>query len=691
MDFILFLRSIVAFLFVFILVGCSRSNDVNFVTGSSPVVADCDIPSSVTPFLNESLVFALSKDDEITQVYFNDFDALELALDRNGTQFGAVAVEVEPALEDVFVFFDFLDIGSQIELRDGSFATVTGVTSGLEWIDRNSLLKGEDSFSDEEDVAINLNDALIYELTYRYELDYIEADPNCKHLGERLREDDDSDDSEIISTRTYEAKRAYNISFVQNSDTSEGLIGNNSYLQQDGFLGQSVSSDGFLLAIGFPYDDSGLDELNPTDNPLSDSGVVKLFARNSVENGFEFCGQVKASNARANDYFGSKVLVRDGVLYVSAHGEDSTGVGVYEGAAVDQLFAYSSTDSGAVYKFDVDVQDVTQCAVDEVAYFKSPRNDTNGASTDTEFGTSIAVFNGEVFIGAPRQQSLLQSGSTGLIGEVYGYRKEFDGSWASPSIYTSSARHNNERFGDSISAGRYYFAIGAPGDGVDNSSFSSPAVTSFDDIEIADDLISNSGSVYLYSRDSADDFFLPLAYLKPKNVDSGDRFGSSVSVVEREIFVGAPFEDGSSSAVNVNGSNNTLANAGAVYRFSFDDDDNFVFSDYIKSRQPAEQANFGAVISAERKFLAVANDAATQDFGQHGVTNSHVELINYTSYDDPRYLSVFEDEASMQPLDARVESIDLYGGTLVLGLPEATLLDENSNPVTNAGAFAVWE
>jgi hypothetical protein len=55
--------------------------------------------------------------------------------------------------------------------------------------------------------------------------------------------------------------------------------------------------------------------------------------------------------------------------------------------------------------------------------------------------------------------------------------------------------------------------------------------------------------------------------VKASNVDTGDKFGSSVALSAAELVVGAPRESSASGVGGVNAADNSVPGAGAIYIF----------------------------------------------------------------------------------------------------------------------------
>lgn len=113
-------------------------------------------------------------------------------------------------------------------------------------------------------------------------------------------------------------------------------------------FGWDVALSGDTLAVGAPSEDSNGGGVNggaqANDSAVS-SGAAYVFVRNAGSWTQE--GYVKASNTRADTYFGSSIALSGDTLAVGSWGEDSSATGVNNGNQAD----VSAPSSGAAYVF----------------------------------------------------------------------------------------------------------------------------------------------------------------------------------------------------------------------------------------------------------------------------------------------------------------------------------------------------
>lgn len=686
------------FAFLTLLVSaCSRENDLVFPAQQVDSDPDCSTPDLVTPLIHSLEVRTRSVDGRETQL---NYSASEL------NNVDAVIPLAVPVLADsVFFTFSTLDLEETIVLNDGSESKAQGVDLGLE-------SDGQTEFSAIEnnvEAAILLNqgvDRLVIQAQMSYDFD--EVRESCKFKATKISRDvlDSNGNPVLDENGDPQQQEAYvvkeDVKFALEFDIQRApvngsiVVVNEETVSSAGDkVGKSVSFDGRFLAVGVP-NESSIEKgfvpatVSPSVSGSAQSGAVMLYEFDQTQRIYNYCGMVKASNARSGDQFGDKVLLRGQKLYVSSPNEDSRFSGAANSAASDvSSLIYDRLNSGAVYVFDI----ADDCIASESAYLKSPVNEANATYPASGFGFSLAESKGDIFIGAP----LFRSAGGDPYGIVYQYRINDVGAFGSILEYQHLQEHSGQEFGSAISVSSEYVLIGVRKDGAATTDLPvyngvvEPDYLGQNTIPLT---ATNSGAAVLFQKPGEDNVVTPLAYLKPQNSDPGDQFGSSVKVVGSTLFIGAPFEDSSSSLINFGADQNLGpvgqtpldGNYGAIYRYDISDEGVVSITDYIKSRQPKQGARFGSVISAEGRYMAVANPGLIADFGGYSGVKGHVELIDYKTYEDSVFLSVFEDETTSSAISANVEEMDLYGGTLVLGLPNATL-----NSLTESGAFATWE
>jgi hypothetical protein len=212
--------------------------------------------------------------------------------------------------------------------------------------------------------------------------------------------------------------------------------------------------------------------------------------------------KITASDAGAGDGFGGSVAIGNGYIVVGANGDDDNG-----------------SDSGSAYIFDLDGTQLAKITA------------SDGANDDT-FGSSVAVGNGRIVVGA-RFDDDNGSGS----GSAYIF--DLDGTQLAK--ITASDGAANDRFSDSVAVGNGRIVVGAQ---YNNSS---------------------RGSAYIFDLDGTQ-----LAKITASDGVTGDNFGNSVAIGNGRIVVGAVSDDtlrGSAYIFDLNGTQlaKITASDGASY------------------------------------------------------------------------------------------------------------------------------
>lgn len=356
----------------------------------------------------------------------------------------------------------------------------------------------------------------------------------------------------------------------------------------------ALSGDGKTLAIGAPRESSAATGIDgeQSDNSLESAGAVYVYTWAGAE--WEQQAYIKASNTDARDEFGSSVaLSADGqTLVVGALGESSAAKGV------DGDQSNNTADrAGAVYVYTRADTPWTQ-----QAYIKASNSDANDG-----FGSSVALSaNGQMLIvGAWGEDSAAvgingdQSDDTANdTGAVYTFVRTGE-TWAQQAYIKASNTDDGDFFGDAValSADGQILAVGAWGE---NSA------TTGVNGDQGDNFNADSGAVYIYARSGLT--WTQQAYIKASNTSSHDFFGTSVALNENGeiLVVGAPEEDGSTTGIGGDQSDNAAASAGAVYVYNRAGT-LWTQQDYIKASNAATKDFFGTrvALSADGQKLAV--------------------------------------------------------------------------------------
>jgi hypothetical protein len=296
---------------------------------------------------------------------------------------------------------------------------------------------------------------------------------------------------------------------------------------EDTYFGTSVAVSGDWAFVGAPH--------SSVAGEIPGAVYVYRYIPQNLEWTLETV--LHASNAHPGDEFGSPIAVDDNVLIVGATDADGSSPGSGAGyvfrydedtgqwleeailtdedgmapsyfgraVAVDGDWALvgasgTSNDFGTVYVYRRDAENGTWSQVQKLS----------GDEPSGRFGSSVAMENGRILIGAPRTDGVaIRSGA------VFAYHLVED-TWVEEPFPQPLDLEMDDRFGESLSVSEELAAVGS----------------SWDDFQEE-----SSGSVRVYSLQSDEWTFLNRIYgTWPEH----SRFGIAVSMAHGRLLVGEP-------------------------------------------------------------------------------------------------------------------------------------------------------
>ena len=274
--------------------------------------------------------------------------------------------------------------------------------------------------------------------------------------------------------------------------SSEQALSASDAAAEDQF-GDAVAVDADTIVIGAPLDNSGTS---------TDSGAAYVFVRDPATGVFTEQQILTASDASAEDNFGSAVDVDGHTLVVGAPLVNSG----------------TSPDTGAIYVFTRDPTDPTD------PWTEQQKLSASDEASGDRLGTSVYLEGNTVVGGAPRKDD----GTSTAAGAAYVFTRDPDDTtdpWSEQQKLTASDASAEDQFGTSVSLNGNTIVVGAP---LDNLG------TSFD-----------AGSLYVFTRDQSlnSDPWSEQQKLTASNAGADDRLGTSVSIDANTILAGAPRED----------------------------------------------------------------------------------------------------------------------------------------------------
>ena len=304
----------------------------------------------------------------------------------------------------------------------------------------------------------------------------------------------------------------------------------------------ALNRTGDTLVVGARFEDSAAEGINP-DNGQSndsspDSGAIYVLTRENDL--WQQQAYIKPDNTKRENNFGEVLAIsQDGhTIAVGVPQENSNAIGI-DGDGSNN----NSSKSGAVYIYfrsnDVWVQQ---------SYIKASDAQSNG-----EFGKSLSLNQtGDILaVGSPENKG---------AGKTYVLSRQNE-TWTEDSIIAPETLSGPDSFGTAVSltADGKTIAVSAPGD----EDFFTGFRLNFDDTELR----RNSGTVYTFHL--VDGQWTQQSQFKHKEIDSGDLFGTTLSLSYdgNILAVGAPFESSNATGIGNDETNNSDDDSGAVFLY----------------------------------------------------------------------------------------------------------------------------
>lgn len=188
-------------------------------------------------------------------------------------------------------------------------------------------------------------------------------------------------------------------------------------------------------------------------------------------------------------------------------------------------------------------------------------------------------------------------------------------SWQQEAYVKASNANGSDSFGSAVAIEGDLMVVGAYGEDSDSNTIIQSSTAS------SNNAGNTNGAAYIFRR--MGNTWIQEAYLKPSNMDEQDMFGWAVAISNGRIAVAVPDEDANQTTIthgNTASSNNTQANAGAVYIFE-KNGINWEQKVYIKAPNAAAGQQFGYALSMSGDTLVVG--ATGESSGQTTITNGN--------------------------------------------------------------------
>lgn len=246
-------------------------------------------------------------------------------------------------------------------------------------------------------------------------------------------------------------------------------------------FGGSVSISGDFAIIGAELEDGAAGATN--------QGAAYIYERSS--NGDWVQKQkLTASDASTNDRFGSAVAIYENFAVVGAWIDSH-----------DENGNNPITNAGSAYVFERDANGT---------WTEVQKLDASNRAAFRFFGISVDVKNNYIIVGDQKDYAYIFKNTSGV--------------WIEEQVITGPS---GERFGESVAIDDNRCVIGA---------------FQANEDENGNNFLSSAGAAYVYSRNSSGIWSLDQK-LVASDRDAGDAFGIDVSISGNDILVGAQFED----------------------------------------------------------------------------------------------------------------------------------------------------
>jgi hypothetical protein len=329
------------------------------------------------------------------------------------------------------------------------------------------------------------------------------------------------------------------------------------------WFGYSVAVEKDTIVVGAPIlQDTHTGVFTSPPNAVASGtttyGGAYIFKRSGTS--WAVDAYLKPPQVHADMRFGDKVAIASGTVVVSAPNESSRYAAIINGTS--GAGPLDGVNDGAVYVFKN-----SGGTWQQDAYLK-PSN----IGDNDFFGSSVAIFNDKIVVGAKGEDSSGSSATYGSIadndlmlnaGAVYVFRHTAS-AWVGDSYLKASNLRSGDNFGTAVAIWGSTIVVGSSGE----SSCANAVLP-------ASDLSTNcsfAGAVYAYQASS---LWSESSYFKASNNNSVDTpfpssaYGSSVAISGATIVIGNEKEYGSTnSIINGSGAVNFTGNspgAGSVY------------------------------------------------------------------------------------------------------------------------------
>ena len=265
-------------------------------------------------------------------------------------------------------------------------------------------------------------------------------------------------------------------------------------------FGNAVAVSGDTLVVGARYDSVPLDK-----EPQYYSGAAYVYIKDG--NAWVQQARLAPTTPQAGDLFGGAVDIDGDTIVIGAVGNDSVDENGNDASEMGAVYVFTRSDDQWEQQAKIEPED--------------------GIEADY-FGNAVAIAGERIVVGASGKDI----GNTSDAGKVYSYYRSAT-QWRQSQSITALDPDKNDAFGSSLDLDGPRLIIGSPSE-------------------------NNVGAAYVFYKIGST--WALESRLDPDDNHEGDYFGTSVSIEDETVVVGAPFADPDLGSGQV-------TNAGAVYVF----------------------------------------------------------------------------------------------------------------------------
>ncbi len=275
-----------------------------------------------------------------------------------------------------------------------------------------------------------------------------------------------------------------------------------------------------------------------------------------------------------------------------------------------QYILQSCNDGGCT---DSPILSVSGTLTESIGYFKASNT---GASDQFGYAVALSGDGDTLAVGAPAEDSNTtgvnngSNNSAANSGAVYIFARSSN-SWSQQAFIKASNTGAGDRFGYAVdlSDDGNILAVGAYREDSNTSGINGVETNNS---------ATDSGAVYLFTRN--DSGWTQQTYVKASNTGANDNFGYTVvlSGDGHTLAVGAPAEDSATTGVNGDENNDSAADSGAVYLFTYSGG-NWSQQAYIKANNSGAGDQFGSAIDLSKDGNTLAAGALEEDSNATGI------------------------------------------------------------------------